>query len=106
MPDLGDFASNLGEDALNEVKESLGDAWDEVTEAERDSIKRVAKRYFELKLEEKLGKDVSRQLQVVKASTVNWRVVGAISLEKAFWRGVQKVATVLAGFLVAGLAAL
>lgn len=93
-------------DVVNEIKESLGDAWTAMSEDEKESVARVARRYLKLKFDSHAGKDVSKQLAVVTSTIKDWKVVGSISFHDAFMKGVKKAGEILASFLVAGLVAL
>lgn len=107
-PDFKALATKVGSDIFASVKVALADEWDSVSDSTKEDIKWTSMRMAELTYRNLQGEDVSSQLAMVQSIVLDWKAGGnfrtAAIAEKAqanFWRGVEKVAGVLAEFLLA-----
>ena len=99
MSTLADVATSLGRDLVGEVKTSIGEDYNSLTTEQTDSIQETAIFYYELQLRAKAGEDVADKLQAVASTVQDWKVWGELGVEDAFWKGVQKVASIFGTFL-------
>jgi len=90
-------------DAIGEIREILEGQWDELTDEQKTSATRAAKRLLTLKAHQTAGKDVTEDLEFVKVTVQEFVGAGEISLatafEAAFWKGVNKAADAFGTFL-------
>jgi len=101
VSDFEGQAKDLGLKVFYDVKNSLGDDWDGLTEDQKQSIAHVAEKIMELELRQKAGEDVTAKLEAVSSTIQDWKVWGELAVEEAFWKGVQKVAETIGSFLAA-----
>ncbi len=93
--------------AVDEIKEQLGDKWNLLTDAQRASATRSAKRVVQLEWKKRVeGKDVTEDLAFVVATVGEFKMAGEIALHSAFWSGVNKALEALGSFLVGAGASL
>ena len=92
-----------GLQALPNIKESLAEKWDLLTDEQKASATRAAKRVVELEIKKKIGEDVDDDLAFVKATVGEFQVAGEIAatsaFQEAFWNGVNKALEALGSFL-------
>lgn len=106
MSEIAALAEVTGKEILHDMQTSIGDDWSSLTDAQKQSIKRVAERAVEIPLRMKLTSDpavkanLEAQLEATLSSVADWKTWGELALEDAFWKGVQKVASTLGSFLM------
>ena len=100
-------AIDLGLEVVNEVKLSLGDDYDTLTDEQKGSILETATLLMEKEIalatetDEAKKKGLKDQIQALESTVSNWKVWGELAIEDAFWKGVQKVAATIGSFLAA-----
>lgn len=99
MSEFKKLADGLGKDVVSEIRGSLKEDYESLTQEQKDSIKWAASKSFELQLREKSGEDVSEKKQALESTVRDWRVWGEFGLEDAFWKGVQQVSKAVGSFL-------
>lgn len=66
--------------AFESTKEQMGEEWDNVTDAQKESLQRALKRHVQLKIKEHNGEDVSDQLAFVDTTINGFKLAGQIKL--------------------------
>lgn len=89
----------FGAEAIQNIQDELGDQWAQLTESQRASARRAARRLVELELREKRGEDVEQSKKFVQTTVDGFKLVGEIALYNAFTKGVAKALEALASFL-------
>lgn len=102
MSDILKLAEGLGKEILADMKGSIGDAWDSLTDEQVATVKKVAIKVPEYRLRVKLdpdNQDLKDKLETWESATLDWRAWGEMGAEDAFWKGVERVAGSLGSFL-------
>ena len=87
--------------AFDEIKEALGDKWDNLSDDYKDSAKRAAERLVKLEWKKRVqGEDVDEDIKFVKTTVDEFKMAGEIMLYDAFWKGVDRALQALGSFLV------
>ena len=87
--------------ALNEMKETMGEAWAKITPEQQKAATRASRRVVELEWKKRVdGADVDEDLAFVVATVGEFKMAGEIALHDAFWAGVNKALEALGSFLV------
>jgi len=90
----------LGDSILDEVRGSMGDAWSSLKKKDRTTLERVSKKFARLSIDKMSGKDVDRDLAVIKAIIANLTYIEGSELSRAFWEGAKKVVGTAAKFII------
>jgi len=86
--------------AIDEIKDTLKDKWDDLAEDKQDSLKRAAKRLVELEFKKRVkGENVDADIAFVKTTIDGFKLAGEIAAYDAFWKGVNKALEALGSFL-------
>jgi len=86
---------------LDDIKDTLGDKWNEIPSKHRAAAERSARRIVELEWQKRTGSiDVDSDLEFVKTTVAGFKLAGEIALYNAFWEGVNKGLEALGSFLV------
>ena len=93
--------------AVNEIKKKMGDKWDSLTDDQRKSAERSARRLVTLEWKKRVdGADVEEDIAFILGTVNGFKLAGEIALYDAFWAGVSKALEALGSFLVGAGASL
>lgn len=84
---------------LDEIRNTATSSWKSLTEAQKTSLERASRRWLELSILEKSGKDVISQKLFVQTTLNDFKLAGEIAVHDAFWKGVAKALDILGTFL-------
>lgn len=85
--------------AISEAQSLAGKAWNDLTQPQKASLERAARRWLELSTREKQGQDVTAAKLFVKVTLDEFKLAGQIVVHDAFWKGVEKGLDLLGTFL-------
>ncbi len=90
----------LGEEILDEIRGSMGDAWNGLKKKDKTVLERVSKKFARLSIDKMAGKDVERDLAIIKAIIANLTYAESTELSRAFWESAKSVVGSAAKFLI------
>lgn len=98
-------AEELGKEVIDGLKDDLQGIYENLTDEEKDVLKRAAQRKMKLKIAAFRGEDVSEDEAFVDATINEFKVAGniaaATAVRLAFREGVKRVSETLGTFLAA-----
>lgn len=90
--DLEELVKGTAEEILAQIKNDMGDAWEEIGARYRAGLERAAKRAAKLMHRQLAGEDVSKEWLQVEAQIGNWTFAAALLAKRRFWESIQVVA--------------
>jgi len=94
-----DIVKEYADKSLTGLKDRLGEKWDAFTDVQRASATRAAKRWVDLDIQERQGKDVSVEKQFVEVTIGEFEVAAKIAFVDIFWEEMNKALEALGSFL-------
>ena len=99
-----ELVKEYGDQALAHIQNAMEDRWDLLTEPQKSSVERSSKRLVQLDLQKRDGKDVEDDLEFVKTTVNELKLMMEIAVSdiffEAFWKGVDKALAALSTFLI------
>lgn len=85
--------------AVSEISDIAGNAWSSLSQDQKASLERAARRWLELTTREKAGENVTAQKLFVQTTLNEFKLAGQVVVHDAFWKGVEKALDLLGTFL-------
>ncbi len=101
--------TKLRNDIIASFKESIGEAWKDLSTADKKILEECAKDAAKLHFKSLTDKspELDIEIKIVNASLSNLTVANRFNIKKVFWQSVQRAATLALSFLMkAALASL
>lgn len=102
------LAKKTADEIMQEVKGALAEEWASIDDQTKADMQNASTRMGELLFRKMTGEDVDAQIALLRSTILDWKVGGlfqsavvAERAQKAFWRGVERVAETLSTFLFA-----
>ena len=85
---------------IENFKVQIGPAWEKLTKEDKDLLEGLAKDAAKLHWDNLCGKEVGNEVKVVNASLMNLTIAKYLPVKNAFWKAVERAATVALTVLI------